>query len=82
MTKEIDDFIAEHERLNKIISEEASKGACITRGRLLKEVGMDEERLEQHLEAYDIDEAFVEALKDVYCTSSAIESLRKALKKL
>jgi hypothetical protein len=76
---EIDDFIAEHKKLAVLIEEHAKKGTCITRTELLAAVNNNEPRLELHLTAFQTDEAFVEPLKDVYCSYKAIKAMEEAM---
>lgn len=75
-TKEMEQFVMEHEKLKSII--ERHKG-CVTLATLMAEGGVDEKRLNQHVELFVDDDYVGRVVKDAVCSHNAIKDLKKRL---
>lgn len=75
-TKEMEEFVLEHEKLKGII--ERHKG-CISLNTLMAEGGITEKRLKQHVELFESGDYVGRVVKDAICSKVAISDLRKRL---
>lgn len=76
-TKEMEQFIIEHEKLKGII--ERHKPGCVTLATLMTEGGVTEVRLNQHVDLFVGDDYVAKIVKDAICSRDAIKELKKRM---
>ncbi len=80
----IDIFISDHQKIKLAIDRYAKDSNCISEDDILKEVGMVEGGLDNHIIVFDTDEYWERAIKEkgtpeVFCSLNALEALNTAL---
>jgi len=67
----LEDFVNKHLALIDFLNEKGEKGECVTYDEIVEFVG-SEELADKHIQCLEIEEAFVNALPDVFCSLTAV----------
>ncbi|RLI18057.1 hypothetical protein DRO49_02775 [Candidatus Bathyarchaeota archaeon] len=67
----LEDFVNKHLALIDFLNDKGEKGECVTYDEIVEFVG-SEELADKHIQCLEIEEAFVNALPDVYCSLTAV----------
>ena len=67
----LEDFVNKHLALIDLLNERGEKGECVTYDEIVEFVG-SEELADKHIQCLEIEEAFVNALPDVFCSLTAV----------
>ena len=67
----LEDFVNKHLALIDFLNEKGEKGECVTYDEIVEFVG-GEELADKHIQCLEIEEAFVNALPDVFCSLTAV----------
>jgi len=67
----LEDFVNKHLALIDFLNERGEKGECVTYDEIVEFVG-SEELADKHIQCLEIEEAFVNALPDVFCSLTAV----------
>ena len=67
----LEDFVNQHLALIDFLNEKGEKGECVTYDEIVDFVG-SEELADKHIQCLEIEEAFVNALPDVFCSLTAV----------
>jgi len=67
----LEDFVNKHLALIDFLNDKGEKGECVTYDEIVEFVG-GEELADKHIQCLEIEEAFVNALPDVFCSLTAV----------
>jgi len=67
----LEDFVNKHLALIDLLNEKGERGECVTYDEIVEFVG-SEELADKHIQCLEIEEAFVNALPDVFCSLTAV----------
>jgi len=67
----LEDFVNKHLALIDFLNDKGEKGECVTYDEIVEFVG-SEELADKHIQCLEIEEAFVNALPDVFCSLTAV----------
>jgi len=67
----LEEFVNQHLALIDLLNEKGEKGECVTYDEIVEFVG-SEELADKHIQCLEIEEAFVNALPDVFCSLTAV----------
>jgi len=67
----LEEFVNQHLALIDLLNEKGEKGECVTYDEIVEFVG-SEELADKHIQCLEIEEAFVNALPDVFCPLTAV----------